>query len=116
MKTIRIGIMSQEEYRERTLAIARGEYSPKPGEPKIWFPSMKSLSEVLSDNNRELLRIIQERHPESISELARLTGRKQGNLSRTLKTMERYGFVVLKRHNRCVKPEAMATRFLIQAT
>lgn len=107
--------MSQAKYRERTLAIARGEYTPKPGEPKIWFPSMKSLSEVLSDNNRELLHIIRERHPESISELAKMTGRKQSNLSRTLKTMERYGFVALKRQNRAVKPEAKVTRFLIQA-
>ncbi|SCX61978.1 hypothetical protein [Nitrosospira sp. Nsp1] len=52
MKRIVIGIMPQEKIRERMLAIARGTYKPKPGEPKIWFTSMKSLAEVLSDDNR----------------------------------------------------------------
>lgn len=52
MKKIAIGIMSQEKIRERMLAIAKGDYKPKPGEPKIWFTSMKSLAEVLSDENR----------------------------------------------------------------
>ncbi len=37
MKTIKIGILSQKEIRERTLAIAQGKYKPKPDEPKIWF-------------------------------------------------------------------------------
>ena len=68
-----------------------------------------------SDNNRELLHIIAERHPESISDLAQMAGRKQSNLSRTLKTMERYGFVSLKKQKRSIKPEAIATSFLIQA-
>ena len=33
-----------------------------------------------------------------MSELAAKTGRKLSNLSRTLKTMERYGLVTLKKH------------------
>ena len=52
---------------------------------------------------------------ESISELAEMTGRKQSNLSRTLKIMERYGFVSLKREARAVKPVVKATKFLIEA-
>ena len=48
MKTVVIGILPQERIRERMLAIAKGEYKPKPGEPKIWFTSMKSVAEVLS--------------------------------------------------------------------
>jgi predicted transcriptional regulator len=39
-QTIKIGIMSQKEIRERTLAIVRGDYKPKPHEPKIWFTSL----------------------------------------------------------------------------
>ena len=39
MKAIVIGILPQERIRERMLAIAKGEYKPKPGEPKIWFTS-----------------------------------------------------------------------------
>ena len=33
MKTIVIGVMPQEQIRARAIAIARGEYKPKPGEP-----------------------------------------------------------------------------------
>jgi len=115
MKTIVIGIMPQEKIRERVLAIARGEYRPKASEPKIWFTSMKSLAEVLSDDNRALLRVITETKPESISELAETTGRKPGNLSRTLKTMSNYGIVDLKREKNHVRPVAKATDFRILA-
>lgn len=114
-RRITIGIASQEEIRARTLAIARGTLKPKPGEPRIWFTSMKSLAEVLSDDNRALLRAIDETRPESIAELARLTGRKPGNLSRTLKTMSNYGLVEMQRDNRTVRPVTVATEFRILA-
>jgi predicted transcriptional regulator len=97
------------------LAIARGDYKPKPSEPKVWFTSMKSLAEVLSDDNRALLRVIAETEPESISALAQATGRKAGNLSRTLKTMSNYGIVDLKRERNLVRPVAKATEFRIVA-
>jgi predicted transcriptional regulator len=58
MKAIVIGIMPQDKIRERMLTIARGEYKPRPTEPKIWFTSMRSLAEVLSDEDRALLKVI----------------------------------------------------------
>ena len=115
MKAVVIGIMPQEKIRERVLSIARGEYKPKPSDPKIWFTSMRSLAEVLSDENRELLTVIQKAKPQSISSLADLTGRKTSNLSRTLKTMSNYGFVEMKREKNQVRPIAMATEFRIMA-
>jgi len=83
MKAIVIGILPQEKIRERMLSIARGDYKPKSTDPKIWFTSMRSLAEVLSDDNRALLKVIQESKPQSIASLADITGRKPGNLSRT---------------------------------
>ena len=115
MKSIVIGIMPQDQIRQRVLAIARGDYKPKASEPKVWFTSMKSLAEVLSDDNRALLRVIAETEPESISALAQTTGRKPGNLSRTLKTMSNYGIVDLKRERNLVRPVAKATEFRIVA-
>ncbi len=115
MKAIVIGIMPQEKIRARMLAIARGEYRPQPGEPKVWFTSMKSLAEVLSNENRALLKLIAEMKPESISALAEATGHKPGNLSRTLKTMSNYGIVDLRREKRYVRPIAKATEFRIIA-
>ena len=113
MKTIRIGIMPQHEIRQRMLSIARGDYKPRPSEPKIWFTSMRSLAEVLSDENRALLQVIVESEPESISSLAELTGRKPSNLSRTLKTMSNYGLVEMRRQKNQVRPIARATNFKI---
>jgi predicted transcriptional regulator len=115
MKAIKIGILPQDKMRARVLAIARGEYKPKAGEPKVWFTSMKSLAEVLSDDNRALLRVIADTAPASIAALAEATGRKPGNLSRTLKTMSHYGIVDLKRERNLVRPVAMATEFRIVA-
>ena len=97
MRTLRVGIASYEQMKARTLAIARGNYKPAAGEPKVWFTSAESFARVLSDRNRALLGIIAESGPESLARLAELTGRKKSNLSRTLKTMERYGFVQLSR-------------------
>jgi len=115
MKAIVIGIMPQEKIRERVMAIARGEYKPKPSDPKVWFTSMKSLAEVLSDDNRALLKVIVETKPASITALAESTGRKPGNLSRTLRTMSNYGIVDLMRESNHVRPVAKATEFRIVA-
>jgi predicted transcriptional regulator len=115
MNVVTIGIMSQEKIRERMLAIARGEIKPRVDEPKVWFTSMKSLAEVLSDDNRALLRVIAESKPESIAGLARLTGRAPSNLSRTLKTMSHYGLVEMQRDKSHVRPVAKLAEFVIHA-
>ncbi|MEQ1555902.1 MAG: transcriptional regulator [Gallionella sp.] len=115
MKPTVIGIMPQEQIRERIYAIARGEYQPKASDPKIWFTSMKSLAEVLSDDNRALLRVIKDSQPDSISILAQLTGRKPGNVSRTLKTMSHYGIVEMRREKNQVRPIVKSTDFRIVA-
>ena len=97
MRTLRVGIASYEQMKARTVAIARGDYRPAAGEPKVWFTSAESFARVLSDRNRALLGIIAESTPGSLVRLAELSGWKKSNLSRTLKTMERYGFVHLSR-------------------
>ncbi len=116
MKTIVIGVMPQDKIRARALAIARGEYKPKPGEPKIWFTSMRSMAEVLSDSNRALLKVIHETTPHSVTALAQSTGRHPSHLSRTLKTMARYGLVDLHREKQQLRPVAKATDFRILAS
>lgn len=114
-KTIKIGIMTREEFKRRTIAIAKGEYKPKKDEPKIWFESLQSFTQVLNDDNRQLLRIIDEQKPQSLGELVNLTGRKKSNLSRTLHTMADYGIVDLSRpHAREVVPKVKAMRFNLE--
>ena len=100
MTTLKIGIASYEEMKARTMAFARGERRARPGEPKVWFTSTESFAKVLSAGNRDLLRVIADKAPGSLDELAQLTGRAKSNLSRTLKTMEAYGLVRLERGER----------------
>jgi predicted transcriptional regulator len=103
-RILRIGIASREQMRERTLAVARGGRRPAADEPKVWFTSLESLSQVLSSKNRLLLEIIRRSRPASVRQLAELSGRKESNLSRTLRTMERYRLVRLDKseHGRLV--------------
>lgn len=97
MSTLKVGIASNDEMKAMTLAIARGQRKLASHEPRIWFPSTESFAKVLSAGNRDLLRIIFEKAPCSLGELAQLTGRRKSNLSRTLKTMANYGLVSLER-------------------
>jgi predicted transcriptional regulator len=97
MTTLKVGIASYEQMKNRTLAVARGELHVSPDEPKVWFTSTESFAKVLSAGNRALLKTIAEEAPASLEELARLTGRAKSNLSRTLRTMESYGLVQLQR-------------------
>lgn len=117
MKSINVGVMPKDKYIQRTIAIAKGELKRKKNEPKVWFNSMRSLCEVLSDKNIQLLQIIEEKHPNSIKELSVISGRQESNLSRTLNTMEQYGFVELRKLDgkRAKKPIAKASRFNIIA-
>ena len=113
-KTIKIGIMPYEQFKEYTMAIARGQHKPKKGEPKIWFESIKSLAQVLSHENQQLLQLIIDQEPDSIKELAEAAGRKSNNVSRTLKTLKRYGIVDLIPHKRTVKPVVLITDFKVE--
>ena len=97
MKTLKIGIMRFEDMQAYTIAIAKGRCRPKRGAPKVWFTSVESVARVLSERNRELLSLIVAQKPESLQELEDISGRKVASVSRTLKTMEQYGIVSLKK-------------------
>lgn len=96
MKTLLVGVAGYERMKARTMAIARGQHKPANDEPKVWFTSIESFAKVLSQRNQALLALIASEKPESLTELAEIAGRKKSNLSRTLKTMSRYGLVELR--------------------
>src|SRR3989337_2793050 len=111
MRTLKVGIASYDEMKTRTLAVGRGERHVGSGEPKVWFTSTESFAKVLSAGNRELLRVIAERAPGSLDELARTQGKAKSNLSRTLRPMDGYGLVRLQRGERGrITPKVMHDR------
>ena len=111
---VKIGIASEAELRQRTIEIAAGRRRRRKGEPRVWFTSLRAAAEVLSEKNRELLRTLAEEEPESLKELAELTGRAESNLSRTLKTLAGYGLVRLERTDKHVRPMARPMEFEIR--
>jgi len=58
MNALKVGIIPYEEMKVRTIAIARGELKPSHDEPKVFFNSLKSLANVLSEENKQLLRLL----------------------------------------------------------
>ena len=113
-KVLNIGIMSRADYRHRTIAIASGRSEASETDPRIWFESIRSLAQVLSPENQTLLRIILQHKPQSLVELERLSNRKKSNLSRTLRTLESCGIVVLSRHGGRLAPKVLATDFRLE--
>ncbi|WP_270809225.1 MULTISPECIES: HVO_A0114 family putative DNA-binding protein [Aeromonas] len=87
---------------------------PDPDYPvDIWFDSLKSFANVLSKENQHLLKVIAEQQPQSVTELAVLTGRAVSNVSRTLKTLDSLGIVSLVRTSGQVKPTTKFRSFIV---
>ena len=92
--------------------------------PKLWFDSgmaarnsakrqasPEALIKLLSEENLALLRVIGSAKPSSVRALAYLVGRKQPNLSRTLKRLEEAGIVrLVPGPKRTVAPHLLAQR------
>jgi predicted transcriptional regulator len=112
-RVLNVGVISAEDYKKRTIAIAKGKYRPRKDEPKVWFESIKSMSQVLSSDNQELLKLIIIHHPSSLAELEKISHRKKSNLSRTLRTLERYGIVELPKVDGKIAPKVKATDFKV---
>ena len=113
-KVMKIGIISRENYVKRTIAVAKGLYKPRDDEPKIWFETLMSMSQVLSNDNQDLLKLIIDHKPRSLTELEKISHRKKSNLSRTLKTLERYGIVELPKKDGRLVPRVIATDFKVE--
>jgi predicted transcriptional regulator len=121
---------SFEQFKAMTLAVVRGEYKPAAGEPKIWvestksetapqreihFRSIESGAKLLSVKNRELLRVIANRRPQSVSALAAMTGRAEQNLLRTLRKLTEAGIVRLDHGaGRAYKPVVAARKVYLK--
>lgn len=97
MSILKVGIADPEEMKARTMRIAKGEERSAPGAPTVWFASTMSFAKFLSPSNCELLRAIHEQEPESLEQLAQITGRAKSNLSRTLKAMASHGLVRMEK-------------------
>jgi predicted transcriptional regulator len=69
---------------------------------------------LLTPENRRLLAMIRDRKPESVTELAQLTGRAQPNLTRTLAKLEAAGFITMTTTGRRKAPSATVTKIVVE--
>jgi len=100
MKTIRIGVASDQEIRNHMLDIATGRKKPSAQEAKIWVRSIDEFRKLLSEKNMNLLAAIRVQRPKSVSELARNMQEDQGNLTKRLKMLASFGLVELEEGKR----------------
>jgi predicted transcriptional regulator len=78
-------------------SVARGE---KPAPPDAGMPSFESVDammRLLTPDNRRLLATIRDRRPQSVAELAEMSGRSAPNLTRTLAKLEAVGFIRMQK-------------------
>ncbi len=98
-------VKNLNELEQELRAVVRGEREPSPP-PEISEP--KDLLSVVRANLGLLVKIAQER-PETVSQLAALTGRAQSNVSRSLQDLARHGLVRMVREGKQIRPVLAAT-------
>ena len=112
MKRSRIQGLNSLEREMR--AVARGERPAPANAAKPSFNSVGAVVRLLTPENRHLLAIIRDRKPQSVAELAQLTGRAQPNLTRTLAKLEAAGFITIKAIGRRRAPSAAIKKIVVE--
>jgi predicted transcriptional regulator len=109
-----VKIQGHTALREEMKAVARGDQKAPKDAGGTSFDSVGALLRLLTPQNRELLAVIRDKKPQSIAELATLTGRAQPNLTRTLGKLEAVGFVRFKNVERRKVPTTSVHSLKIQ--
>ena len=107
-------IQSLRSLREEMKAVARGERPAPVDAARPSFNSVEAVVRLLTPENRRLLALIRDRKPQSIAELAQMTGRAQPNLTRTLAKLEAAGFIRMKSNGRRRAPSAIAKKIVVE--
>jgi predicted transcriptional regulator len=93
---MKLRIQSMKALRAKMLAVARGERKAPADAGRVSFESVEAVMRLLTPENRQLLAVIEKKKPASVADLARLVGRAEPNVSRTLGKLVAAGFVRLK--------------------
>jgi predicted transcriptional regulator len=94
-KPAALRIQSLKSLRKELRVVARGDREAPPDAARISFNSTEALLQLLTPGNRALLALIRDRRPNSVAALAKLSGRAQPNLTRTIAMLEAAGLVAI---------------------
>jgi predicted transcriptional regulator len=101
--------------RNEMKAVARGARPAPADAAKPSFNSVDAVVRLLTPENRELLAMIRDRKPQSVSELVKMSGRAQPNLTRTLAKLEAAGLIAMKAVGRRRKaPSATVKKIVVE--
>jgi len=78
--------------------------------------SKKSLEKILTPSRMNLIRIIREKSPKSVGELAKLLNRPVESVSRDLRILENYGILTFVQMGKVKKPEIEKDVLMIPLT
>jgi len=95
MTTLKVGIASYEQMKARTLAIARGKQRARRYDPKSGSRRWRALRKFSQTATAPFWPSSRKSNLPRWPNFQSSPARAKSNLSRTLKTMERYGFVQL---------------------
>ncbi len=86
-------IQSAQSLRDEMRVVAQGRRPAEAGASSPSFESAEALLRLLNPENRSLLALIDAERPQSMAQLAKLAGRAESNLSRTLAKLQAMGIV-----------------------
>lgn len=90
-----IKIQSIKNLKAEMLAVAKGKRRAPVDADRTSFDSVGAVMRLLTPDNRQLLATIDKNKPTSVADLARMVGRAEPNVSRTLTKLVAGGFVRL---------------------
>ncbi|EIO4563127.1 transcriptional regulator [Vibrio parahaemolyticus] len=109
----RIGIMSEGLIRRHMINVAAGNTTHNKHIPSLWFTSLDEASKLLCNENIELMILMSKEKPDSLSELAEISGHHIRELSRTLDDLSSKGFIQFEEKGSACRPIAVFTDFEI---
>ncbi|MCG3730199.1 HVO_A0114 family putative DNA-binding protein [Vibrio cincinnatiensis] len=109
----KIGILSEELARKRMIRIAERKVTPEESYPLFLFESLAALSQLLSNENVELLNLMACEKPNSLDELAEISGRSIKDVTDAFEALSSKGFAYLDVRGMESRPIALFTTFEI---
>jgi len=112
MKAIKI--QNLRSLRDEMTAVALGMRRASKDAARPSFNSVEALVRLLTPDNRRLLALIRDRKPGSVAALAKLSGRAQPNLTRTLAKLSAAGLVAMDAAGRRKAPRVLLRRIVLE--
>ncbi|ELA9083715.1 HVO_A0114 family putative DNA-binding protein [Vibrio alginolyticus] len=109
----RIGVTSESLLRRHMISATSGNANHNKHIPTFWFTSLNEASKLLSNENIELMLLISREKPESLAELAEISGYNIRKLSRIIQSLSSKGFIQFEEKGNACRPIAVFTDFEI---